>query len=145
MVIERIALAAGVAALLAFTSTGSTQVEEGQSPESKETCCFTNPAYSGVCKVQPAEDETCASILAYLNNPMAQGKSYCGGTKVPARVGGGGLRGGRVLGDEGVNDRTLLAELSCGTCQPSHHSRVRTNASPAALAARRLRKCPIAR
>ncbi len=82
MVIERIALAAGVAALLAFTSTGSTQVEEAQSPESKETCCFTNPAYSGVCKVQPAEDETCASILAYLNNPMAQGKSYCGGTKV---------------------------------------------------------------
>jgi hypothetical protein len=30
--------------------------------------------------VQPAEDETCASILAYLNNPVAEGKTYCGGT-----------------------------------------------------------------
>jgi hypothetical protein len=32
--------------------------------------------------VEPADDETCASILAYLNNPIAQGKSYCGGTEV---------------------------------------------------------------
>ncbi len=83
MVIERIALAAGLAAMLAFTSTGSTSLpEQDASPESRETCCFTNPAYSGVCKVQPSENETCSSILAYLNNPMAQGKSYCGGTKV---------------------------------------------------------------
>ncbi len=83
MVIERITLAVGLAAMLAFTSTGSTSVaEQDASPESKQTCCFTNPAYSGVCKVQPAEGETCASILAYLNNPMAQGKNYCGGTKV---------------------------------------------------------------
>jgi hypothetical protein len=49
---------------------------------SKAPCCFQNPAYSGTCKVEPAEDETCASILAYLNNPMAQGKAYCGGTEV---------------------------------------------------------------
>jgi hypothetical protein len=49
---------------------------------SKAPCCFKNPAYSGICKVVPAEEETCADILAYLNNPMAQGKSYCGGTEV---------------------------------------------------------------
>ncbi len=83
MVIERITLTAGLAAMLAFTSTGPTLVaEQDATPESKETCCFKNPAYAGVCKVQPAEDETCGNILAYLNNPMAQGKSYCGGTKV---------------------------------------------------------------
>jgi hypothetical protein len=28
--------------------------------------------------VEPAKDETCASILGYLNNPMSQGKAYCG-------------------------------------------------------------------
>jgi hypothetical protein len=49
---------------------------------SKTPCCFKNPGYSGICKVEPTEDETCASVLAYLNNPMAQGKSYCGGTGV---------------------------------------------------------------
>ena len=43
-------------------------------------CCFTNPGFSGTCEVQPAQDETCASILGYLNNPMSQGKSYCGNT-----------------------------------------------------------------
>lgn len=53
-----------------------------QSAPSKKPCCFTNPAYTGTCKVEPAEDETCASILSYLNNPMAQGKSYCEGTNV---------------------------------------------------------------
>jgi hypothetical protein len=52
------------------------------SDTSKAPCCFQNPAYSGTCKVEPADEETCASILAYLNNPMAQGKSYCGGTEV---------------------------------------------------------------
>ena len=45
-------------------------------------CCFTNPSYSGVCQVQPAKDETCASILEYLNNPQSQGMSYCNSTNV---------------------------------------------------------------
>jgi hypothetical protein len=45
-------------------------------------CCFTNQAYSGVCEVTPAKGETCADILAYLNNPQSSGKSYCGGTNV---------------------------------------------------------------
>lgn len=43
-------------------------------------CCFTNPRYAGTCQVQPAKDESCGQILAYLNNPMSQGKSYCGST-----------------------------------------------------------------
>ena len=45
-------------------------------------CCFTNPRYVGTCDVQPATDETCASILDYLNNPQSQGKTYCGNTSV---------------------------------------------------------------
>jgi hypothetical protein len=45
-------------------------------------CCFTNDQYSGTCKLVPGEGETCQSILAYLNNPMSTGKTYCGGTTV---------------------------------------------------------------
>ena len=43
-------------------------------------CCFTNPRYAGTCEVEPAKDESCGQILGYLNNPMSQGKSYCGNT-----------------------------------------------------------------
>lgn len=50
--------------------------------EAKDPCCFTNPRFSGVCRVTPGEDETCGSILAYLNNPNSTGKPYCGGTTV---------------------------------------------------------------
>ncbi len=45
-------------------------------------CCFSNPRFAGVCEVTPGEGETCASILAYLNNQSSTGKSYCGGTTV---------------------------------------------------------------
>jgi hypothetical protein len=47
-----------------------------------ETCCFTNQRYSGVCQVVPEKDETCGSILSYLNTPNSTGKSYCGGTDI---------------------------------------------------------------
>ena len=58
------------------------RVVDQQDPPPPQKCCFTNPGYSGVCEIQPAKDETCATILAYLNNPMAQGKNYCGNTQV---------------------------------------------------------------
>ena len=74
-----------MAAALAFLSAASLHVpERSQAVKEKNPCCFQNPGYAGTCKVQPAEDETCAAILAYLNNPMAEGKSYCGGTTVRA-------------------------------------------------------------
>jgi hypothetical protein len=47
-----------------------------------DACCFTNPRFSGVCKVTPGPDETCSEILAYLNNQSSVGKTYCGNTKV---------------------------------------------------------------
>lgn len=53
-----------------------------QQPRPPEKCCFTNPAYSGTCEVAPGKDETCASILDYLNNPMSQGKGYCSNTTI---------------------------------------------------------------
>jgi hypothetical protein len=49
---------------------------------SAESCCFANERYGGVCTVVPGEGETCGSILAYLNNPMSTGKSYCGSTQI---------------------------------------------------------------
>ncbi len=74
-----------MAAALTFLSAAPVRVpERPQAEKAKKPCCFKNPGYAGTCKVQPAEDETCATILAYLNNPMAEGKSYCGGTTVRA-------------------------------------------------------------
>jgi hypothetical protein len=32
--------------------------------------------------VRPAGEETCASILEYLNNPRSVGKTYCNATDV---------------------------------------------------------------
>ncbi len=45
-------------------------------------CCFENPRYVGTCEVSPSKDETCASILDYLNNPQSTGKSYCNSTAI---------------------------------------------------------------
>jgi hypothetical protein len=50
--------------------------------QERAKCCFRNPGYAGTCEVQPAKDETCGGILAYLNNPMSQGKGYCGNTTI---------------------------------------------------------------
>ena len=68
-------------------------------PAEETKCCFTNTAFPGVCEVTPAKDETCQSILEYLNTPNSAGKSYCGGTNIrggwelvsckPAPQGGG--------------------------------------------------------
>ena len=56
--------------------------EDVPTPDASAPCCFTNPSWTGVCEVVPTGDETCASVLEYLNNPMSSGKLYCGGTDV---------------------------------------------------------------
>ncbi len=43
-----------------------------------EVCCFTNPYFEGECRVSPGEDESCQSILLYLNSANTEGKTYCG-------------------------------------------------------------------
>ena len=53
-----------------------------EEPPPRDDCCFTNVAYTGVCRVTPVEEETCATILAYLNDPMSRGKDYCGTTTI---------------------------------------------------------------
>jgi hypothetical protein len=63
---------------------------------SAESCCFANDRYEGTCTVVPGEDETCQSVLGYLNNPMSTGKTYCGNTRI---------RGGWV-------------QVDCGTGKP---------------------------
>lgn len=45
-------------------------------------CCFENPRFSGTCEVTPGPEESCGSILGYLNNPNSVGKDYCGNTTI---------------------------------------------------------------
>ena len=63
--------------LVAVVGAEDASTAIGQAP-----CCFENPRYSGTCQVTPGEDESCSSILGYLNNPNSVGKTYCGNTKV---------------------------------------------------------------
>jgi hypothetical protein len=51
-------------------------------PDPSAPCCYTNAAYAGVCEVRPMGEETCASILEYLNNPRSAGKLYCNATEI---------------------------------------------------------------
>jgi len=62
--------------------TAATAQPAPMTVQAKDPCCFTNPRYTGVCKVVPGEDETCSDILAYLNNQNSVGKSYCGNTTI---------------------------------------------------------------
>jgi hypothetical protein len=55
------------------------------SASSGATCCVASPQFAGICKVELAPDETCADVLAYLNNVASVGKTYCGNTQI--RVG----------------------------------------------------------
>jgi len=67
--------------LLAWTFLALAPVAAGAA-EGKKECCFANLAYSGVCRVTPAEGETCSSILHYLNTPNSVGKNYCTSTAI---------------------------------------------------------------
>jgi hypothetical protein len=59
-------------------------LSSGASPtaDAPRQCCFTNERFAGVCEVVPEPNVTCADILAYLNNPNATGKTYCGTTDI---------------------------------------------------------------
>jgi hypothetical protein len=72
--------APGVSPSAATAAPGTCAMADGQDP--RPHCCFVNPSYAGTCEMEPAKDETCDTILQYLNNPMSQGKSYCNGTSI---------------------------------------------------------------
>lgn len=80
---RRLCAVAVMAGAVALAAAGVAAAGEPVAP-----CCFANDRLQGTCKVVPREDETCRSILDYLNNPMSSGKSYCESTSV---------RGGWVL------------------------------------------------
>lgn len=75
-IIATLFLTAAAVAAPATECVDSTDVIGG------DTCCFTNPRYSGTCEVTTGPDETCSDVLAYLNNQASVGKTYCGNTKV---------------------------------------------------------------
>jgi hypothetical protein len=75
-------LCAPQASVAAETAPRAEVSESVASSVMTEPCCFTNPRFTGVCQVTPGGDETCASILGYLNNPNSVGRAYCGNTKV---------------------------------------------------------------
>jgi hypothetical protein len=77
-----LALAAGTANEEAHSGACPAVAAAPQEPSPRADCCFTNRSFSGVCRVKPAEDETCATILAYLNDPRSQGRAYCGATTI---------------------------------------------------------------
>ena len=68
-------LCLGALATVADAEDASTAI--GQAP-----CCFENPRFTGTCVVTPGEDESCSSVLGYLNNPNSVGRTYCKNTKV---------------------------------------------------------------
>ena len=61
---------------------GTNDDPEPAAVSEQKPCCFENPRYSGTCEVTPGPEESCGSILAYLNNPNSVGKNYCGNTRV---------------------------------------------------------------
>ena len=76
-VLVGLAIVAAAAAWMLSARPG----DAGQNGD-ETVCCFTNPAFAGVCRVTPSGDETCESILQYLNTPHSTGKGYCGNTTI---------------------------------------------------------------
>ena len=74
---------AAIACILCFGALAAVAGAEDEFLNIQQApCCFENPRYSGTCEVTPGEDESCGSILGYLNNPNSVGRTYCGNTKV---------------------------------------------------------------
>ena len=103
-------LCLGALAAVAGTEDASTAI--GQAP-----CCFENPRFSGTCEVTPGEDESCGSILGYLNNPNSVGKTYQSADLLPMdlklTVFNGNISGRKRLHynrDEQLTDLKLLLE-----------------------------------
>ncbi len=69
-------------AAAAVTAAAALAATVPRAADAPEPCCFANDRLEGMCKMVPGEGETCDGILAYLNNPMSTGKTYCGATTV---------------------------------------------------------------
>jgi hypothetical protein len=69
-------------ALMLFLFVFPTILGSQEEQEETTACCFIRDGYQGQCRVTPGEDETCASILEYLNTPGTVGKTYCNNSKL---------------------------------------------------------------
>jgi hypothetical protein len=94
-----------LAAILASGPAASPAQEGGGAATRPVTCTFSNPAYSGHCKVsasaakEQTPADTCQEILSCLNNVQCS-KTYCNATQV---------RGGwkLVSAEEGSGNRAV--------------------------------------
>jgi hypothetical protein len=68
--------------LLILLISFSGSIFANDDPPAATECCYTNPDYVGACSVTPSKDETCASILKYLNTAGTVGKTYCGNSRI---------------------------------------------------------------
>jgi hypothetical protein len=74
---------AAIACILCLGAVAAeSSAEDASNIIQQSSCCFENPRFTGTCEVTPGEDESCGSILGYLNSPNSVGKMYCGNTKV---------------------------------------------------------------
>jgi len=110
-------IVAAVACILCFTAPFAIAAHEDASTAIQQSpCCFENPRYSGTCEVTPGEDESCGSILGYLNNPNSVGKTYCGNTKVR-----GGWTQVSCEGDASTETSSLCGHAETGESTASGH------------------------
>jgi uncharacterized protein (TIGR02246 family) len=66
----------------ALTAVLSVAVIGAPALQAQEACCFNNYRFAGGCQVVPAQGQSCAVILSYLNSFDSVGSSYCGNTTV---------------------------------------------------------------
>ena len=77
---NRVTLGLALLAWLLFGEAAAPAAAQQKKP--KPPCCFNHPQFAGTCSVEPSASETCSSVLGYLNNPNATGKSYCNSTTI---------------------------------------------------------------
>jgi len=95
---------------LCLMAVVATAGEETTATNVQQTpCCFENPRYSGTCEATPGEDESCGSILGYLNNPNSVGKDYCGNTTIR-----GGWTQAECEGSAAVTDQCTVDPAALG-------------------------------
>ena len=64
--------------------------------QERDKCCYTHPNFSGTCEVTLGDEETCQSVLQYLNTPNSLGKNVLRRDRAPWRLAAHELR--RALG-----------------------------------------------
>ncbi len=77
-----LSLAALIALTFAIVAPAGAEPPATETAIGNDTCCFSNPRFSGTCQVTTGPDESCSDVVAYLNNQMSVGKTYCDNTKI---------------------------------------------------------------